>query len=393
MRTDRERLAEHLRAREPEIAQTILTRVYSVADPTGVGNPEYVSGLRAAVVTAVRFGLSVVAEPKAASVTIPIELMAQVRSAARNRVPLETVLRRYVAGHTLLSDFVLREGRAVQLLGTDELQRLVRRQAELFDHVMDVIAAEYRAAAESGLRSPDQGRIDCVQKLLTGQIVDERKLGYELSGWHVAIAAAGPNCEQLLRDHARRYDRRHLFVSPAEEAFWAWLSGSRRPSDEELDGLFGLPWSSGARVAIGEPAREVSGWRLSHHEAIAALPVALHGGKAHVRYRDVALLAAAMQDEVLSASLRRHYLDPLAGADRDGGATLRHTLCVYFQAQRNSASAAAALGVTRQTVNNRLRAAEEHLGRALADCAAYLEVALQLKGLEPSEQSSQGVAA
>ncbi|MBA3865218.1 MAG: helix-turn-helix domain-containing protein [Solirubrobacterales bacterium] len=58
---------------------------------------------------------------------------------------------------------------------------------------------------------------------------------------------------------------------------------------------------------------------------------------------------------------------------------MRKTLRAYFAANRNGASAAAALGVSRQTVKNRLRAAEELIGRGLTECAADLETALRLE--------------
>jgi DNA-binding PucR family transcriptional regulator len=85
-------------------------------------------------------------------------------------------------------------------------------------------------------------------------------------------------------------------------------------------------------------------------------------------------------DDLLTTSLRRLYLAPLSD-ERDGGAVLRETLRAYFAADRNGASAAAALRVTRQTVNNRLRVIEERLERPLSACATELEAALRLDDL------------
>jgi DNA-binding PucR family transcriptional regulator len=76
------------------------------------------------------------------------------------------------------------------------------------------------------------------------------------------------------------------------------------------------------------------------------------------------------------------YLAPLA-AERDGGAVARRTLRAYFAAERNISSTAAALGVDRRTVRNRLRAIEELLGRPLGEAAPDLEVALRLEQLAP----------
>ena len=56
----------------------------------------------------------------------------------------------------------------------------------------------------------------------------------------------------------------------------------------------------------------------------------------------------------------------------------RETLRAYFAAERNVSSTAAALGVDRRTVTNRIRAIEDLFGRPLKDFATELETALRL---------------
>jgi PucR C-terminal helix-turn-helix domain len=51
---------------------------------------------------------------------------------------------------------------------------------------------------------------------------------------------------------------------------------------------------------------------------------------------------------------------------------------------------AAILGVSRQTVTNRLRAIEQRLGRPLGTCANELEVSLQLEGLDNVKRGLPG---
>jgi DNA-binding PucR family transcriptional regulator len=96
-----------------------------------------------------------------------------------------------------------------------------------------------------------------------------------------------------------------------------------------------------------------------------------------VRYADVALLAAVAGDDLIAGSLRQLYLAPLERA-RDGGKVSRETLRAYFAAERNVSSTAAALGVDRRTVRNRLGAIEDLLGRPLKGAEADLEIALRL---------------
>ena len=119
-------------------------------------------------------------------------------------------------------------------------------------------------------------------------------------------------------------------------------------------------------MTIGEPGEGLSGWRLSHRQAKAALQVAERRGQAVLRYADVALLASVLRDDLLVTSLRQLYLEPLERA-RDGGKAARETLRAYFAAERNVSSTAAVLGVDRRTVTNRMRAIEELFDRPLRD--------------------------
>jgi DNA-binding PucR family transcriptional regulator len=96
---------------------------------------------------------------------------------------------------------------------------------------------------------------------------------------------------------------------------------------------------------------------------------------------DVALLASALQDDVLLASLRHQYLEPFS-CERDGGIATKETLRAYFGAARNISSTAAALGISRTTVASRLAAVEERLDRSLDAVAAELDVALRLDQFE-----------
>ena len=85
-----------------------------------------------------------------------------------------------------------------------------------------------------------------------------------------------------------------------------------------------------------------------------------------------------LKDDVLRASVQELFLSPLRKRDRG---VLLGTLRAYFAADRNTSSAAAALGVSRQAVAKRLRTIEERLGRPLSDRGLELEAVLRLEGL------------
>jgi DNA-binding PucR family transcriptional regulator len=167
-----------------------------------------------------------------------------------------------------------------------------------------------------------------------------------------------------------------LLLPKAAETAWAWL-GSPRP----------LPFSALERclagsdaaitLATGEAREGVDGWRLSHREAVTAQEVARRRPRSVTRCADVLLLAATLRDEEVSRILVDVYLRPL-DAQRNGAA-LRQTLRAFYASDGNTASAAASLGVDRQTVRRRLHRVEEAIGRRLDRCRLEMEMALRVE--------------
>ena len=240
---------------------------------------------------------------------------------------------------------------------------------------------EYRREEEGRLESPDQRRAERVRRLLAGEPLDASELNYELTGWHLGVAAAGRNITPLLADVAKALDRRLLSVLQRGGIVWAWLAGRRPLDPTDLENLLAVRSTDGQALAIGQPGEGVAGWRLTHQQAKAALPVALRGGERTVRYAEVALLSSVSGDDLLVTSLRKIYLEPLE-RERDGGDLARETLRAYFAAERSISSAAAKLGVSRQAVGARLRTIEACLGQTLEACALELNLILQLQATE-----------
>lgn len=378
----RRELGERLRVQRSEIEATVLARVSSVADP--VEGADYVAGLRSAVAGAIDYGIDAIAGPVGdRAVPPPAEAIAQARRAARRGVPLDTVLRRYMAGRGVLSEFLILESEKGGWGGSC-LRAVLRDEATAADHLVEAVAAEYRLEVEAGLRSPLQRRVEQVRKLLAGELVDSRNLGYELEEWHLAAAGIGPQAEEAIRALAAKRGCRLLLVRHEDESVWGWLGGRCRIDPVETGAALRRLLTADASLALGEPAEGFAGWRLTHRQAAAAMAIARHRPGELVRYADVALTATALHDDLLADSLQQLYLKPLE-LEKDGGASLRETLRAYFQSDRNVSSAAAILGVTRRTVANRLRAIEERLGRSLMSASSGLEVALEVAACEEEE--------
>jgi hypothetical protein len=370
-------LAARLRERLPEIRAAIATRVYAISDPHDVADPAYLQGLDAALFAAIDHRLAVLEAGERHAPAVPPVLLAQARLDARDGVSLDTVLRRYFAGNALFGDFLVEEAERAEV-PNPALRRLLAAQATLGDRLLAAISAEHVREAKSRPSSPAERRRECVKRLLAGELVDHSELGYDLDAHHLALMAKGEGAQELMRELARRLDRRLLAVCREEEPIWAcWLGGRRPLAPEQALQALGDISPERVFVTVGEPGEGLSGWRFSHRQAKAALPIAERRGQPILRYVDVALLASILRDDLIAGSLRQLYLAPLERA-RDGGKVARETLRAYFATEQNVSSTAAALGVDRRTVGNRIGVIEELLGRPLQACATDLEIALRL---------------
>jgi hypothetical protein len=231
-------------------------------------------------------------------------------------------------------------------------------------------AAEWRRAAT-------------VRRLLEGETVAQAEiaqLGYELHArWHIGAIVVGDRAEEAVRGLKSQLGRSLLWVGGEPDAVWVWLGGQRRRSAEGLERLPSAEGVAGLSVAIGEPGREIEGWRCTHRQARETQALATRTPGQVARYGDTPLLASALNNETLAQALRVF----VARLDRRGnGATLRRAVRAYIDLDYNTSSTASSLGVARHTAESYLRTAEELLGRTLCSCVAELDVGLRLGELE-----------
>lgn len=377
----RAEVAARLRSRRQEVEEAIATRVFDVARPTGTEEISYEEGLRGAVSAAFECAVDAVRSGPGAGVATPAALLAQARSAVRSKVGLAVVVRRYAAGYAVLGESLQRELALAAPGDTESFSALQGELTELFDRFVTDVAVEYQRESERVSRLPSKSQ--SIRRLLAGEI-PAAPIDYQLEQSHLAVIAAGePGCseaEALLRGLAARLDRQLLLFRSDEQTVTAWFGGRRRFDLERVSGL--LATGEGAlRFGLGEPAEGISGWRLSRRQAEAALDLGLRTGRPVLAYGEIALVSSALRDEDLRRFLVGRYLDPLRG-ERDGGEALRSTLTAFFAAGWNASSAAARLGVTRQTVTSRLRVFEARVGRPLEDCGVEVGLALRLAAVE-----------
>src|ERR1700685_2689236 len=145
----------------------------------------------------------------------------------------------------------------------------------LVERLVASIADEDERELEAEGRSPGRRHAERVQRLLNGVPVDVGEFGYELDAWHICVIATGANAERAVRGLAAALGRELLLVVHDGEV-WAWLGGQPKPRMSDVEQVLSAPSFTGVSLAIGEAARGVRGWRLTHREAQAALLVARH---------------------------------------------------------------------------------------------------------------------
>jgi PucR C-terminal helix-turn-helix domain/GGDEF-like domain len=356
-----------------------LARIYGIAEPPGTAELDYLHGLREAVSAAIDFAIEVLSRGDNSPPDLPTALLMQARLAARNGVALDVVLRRYFSGYTLFANLVFEEGQKAATsegLGTTGL---LRSKTSQFDRLVGAITEEYQREVEATVRAAPEFQARLVERLLAGEVVDAASLAYDVHrSWHLAMVVSDhEDAAEALRAIAEALDCRLLHVRRRTGPSWAWLGrrGSLEPAraQAKIEGAVKrLP------IAIGHPARGLAGWRLSHRQARAIYPLVQRSGREVTSYAEAGLVAAMAKDEVLIASLRQIYIEPLH-CGRDDGEALKETARAYLAAGRNITSAASALRLNRQTVRTRLRTVEDKLGRSLDECGAEMEIALRLE--------------
>jgi hypothetical protein len=347
-------------ARATDLEAGVLARAHAIADPGAVADPTYGQRLDAALRAAIGYALTGLEAGERRPPPLPEAILAQARLDARLKVPLDTVLRRHFAVDALFGDLLAEESERAGV-PADLARRLRREGTTRFDRLLDAVGDEYAREAQIRPLGSAGRRRECVKRLLAGElVVADVDLNYDLDQVHLGVMAEGEGA-----------------VQREEEPIWAgWLGGARPLASAEAARRLREIDHAGVVISLGEPASGLTGWRFGHLQAKAALPIAVREGGV-VRFADVTLVAALRRDELIATSLRRLYLDPLE-ADRDGGITTRETLRTWFRCERNISSTAAALGVDRRTVRNRLRAVEAQVGRPLGEMALDLELALRL---------------
>lgn len=367
-------LAEAVRDRREDLHREILERVQAIADPEVPADPEYAAGTRDAVLASLDYAATVL-QGAESQPPIPEAVLVQARLAARTGVGLGTVLRRYMAGFSRFAEAVPRIGE----LSDADRHRLQPALSMHLDFLLARVGEDYSLALESLRSSPRSRRAEAIGLLLAGVPAPRSELAHEWDAWHVGLVGAGASAREALASLGSTGGPGRLLLEQVEGETWAWLSSRKRLQPGEVASRLPIAGAEELALGVGEPGHGLDGWRRSHQQAAAAMPIARRSGPAVALYAEVGVVAAILHDDLLIASLRDRYLAPLGSGGRDE--TLRRTLRGYLSTECNVSSTAAALGVSRRTVRNRLRRVEERAELRIGECLAELDLAMRIAEL------------
>jgi hypothetical protein len=384
------------------VAASLLTDVASMAEDMAsyiveripeVGGDAELRGLTLgscssnleAVLSMFRHGIDVTAAEA------PVTALEHARAMASRGHSVDVMLRFYRLGHEYfterLSDVLAdRVGDPTVALRTFiDLERFGFRY---IDRISSLVAAEYVAELDRRQNQVRAERADVVRALLAGERLDnaraERVLGHRLTGRQIGFVCwvddRGVDLEGFARQVGRLLGASHsLVMADGPLAVWGWASvtGDLRTS---LTGLAAeLPGErEGVHIAVGSPHQGAAGFRSSHLEALRARRVVELSGRAApsiTEFSDIALVDAISRDLDAARAFVAAVLGDLARDDAKERSE-RAALQAVLDAQGSLVTAARALGVHRNTVLQRVRRAEDRMGRPATCRIAELHAAL-----------------
>ena len=271
---------------------------------------------------------------------------------------------------------------------------LSRIVAGYVDQTSEEIVAAYTYEREHWLRNRSAARAARIRDLLSGERVNvsatEATLGYRLRQYHVGLVcwagdatAAVDNITRL--EHAISHvagkaacSGDPVFLPRDESSAWGWLPlGIRDTFDATAASTAGV--DGDIHFAFGNAVKGATGFRLTHQQAVAAQAVALAAGSPPPRvvtFSEVAPVAMMLGSADL---LRAWVLATLGGlaTDDEHHARLRDTLLVFLQSGGSYKATAEQIVLHKNTVQYRIRKAEESFGRPAAENRHDVELALQ----------------
>lgn len=319
------------------------------------------------------------------------------RRLAQRDTPINALIRAYRIGHCRFLRLCLDElhrQRVDEEVSAATTTRMLTLSFDYIDRVTEDVIGLYQRERDHWLLNQFAGRAARVRDVLGGGEFDldgtEATLGYRLRQAHLGLVSwlpaqtrAGGGLDRLERftgalAEALDCPAGPLFVPRDETLAWTWLPlpTSGQVSWEALADVVEEADPS-VRICAGNAEQGVEGFRRTHRQALRAQELAVlaspgHRFTAYARVAPIALMCANTDD--LRAWVWE-VLGPLA-VDDEHAARLRETLRVFLAAGCSYTAAASRQILHKNTVQYRIRKAEEAMGQTVQERRTDLDVAL-----------------
>lgn len=308
-------------------------------------------------------------------------LADEAAAAARSDLGWELLNRTYRLTHQALWEEVFPVLAELRLPRADQAMLLRQVSDVFFDHFERQAEAARQvfemARQEKSERSQQRLR-ERVAKVLDGVAVRDVELGYRLGQDHLALVAWGVNVEASVRNLASHLGAELLLVEAGAGHVWGWLGLA---SSDVADPTGAVRPPAGTHVALGSVSAGRDGFVTSHREARLAASLGARGLVSStvpvIRFDRVALLAAALEDEVTARVCAQHLLAPLEAAGTRAP-ELADTLVVWARSGLSPRAAGRQLSVSERTVRYRVERLEELLGADLRNRLPELVLAVEI---------------
>jgi DNA-binding PucR family transcriptional regulator len=376
-----DRLAEGLSAELPELVHD--ARVRELLVDTVLEN--LVAGLRV-------FG----GDTDPMDVGAPPVALEFARRLAQQGVPITSMLRAYRLGQAAFQQEMIARIAAQQASAAEVATAATELSSVAFsyiDKISEEVVEAYQLERDTWLRHRNANRLAKVSAVLSGTAGDigevEKTIGYVLSARHVgAVLWCGPGLDEASRpDSLERHSSRlaaalgctraPLVVAPDASTMWVWFPAP--PPDLEAISDQLPDWPDQVHVALGDPASGLPGFRTTHQQARQAQTIALMVDRAHTPRLTVSSqlgpLALLSADATAVAAWVQSVLGALADDD-EPHARMRETVWAYLSSGSSLMIAAGRLHLHKNTIQYRIRKAEQERGRPLTEGRIDVEVAL-----------------
>jgi hypothetical protein len=391
-------IAVDLRAETEALSLQAVARM-SVVAPEVLADHDSVEMTRASTEAIfLQIAASIATGSDPARFVLPPEVQAGARTRVRRGTPLAPLIRFFWVAREVLWEWAF--PRITKYAIDAEMAQAAATLLSgwmfaSFDTAAALGSELYDVEREEWLRSSGAIRATTIAALLAGVERDSgrasKQMSYQLERWHVGVIAwidepTGAQSDEPLRkviDEVFAASDANGFVVEqlGPTAIRAWLSSARQFSGSSFESA-GLMRSGSepVRLAMGEPALGLQGFRRTHLEATHARRVAMllrRPASTVTQYRAVELTALSTADLELANTFVRRTLGDLA-AEEDAARRLAATLAVYLEEQCSRARTASRLGIHGNTVTYRIQQAEAILGTTVDSETLRLGLALRL---------------